>query len=309
MANHLPSNLAVDAPEVVELKEKHPQLQIWTPSSDNFQKLSTLYIKGSSVPRAIVRPQSEDDVSATVAYAAEKSIPVAIRAGGHDYLGRSGPTGALVLDLRDLKSVDIVDDGKAAVIGGGIIAMDLANALVKTGHTTTFGASNTVGHVGWATHGGYGPFSGLFGLGVDQILGARVVDYQGRIFDADDELLYGIRGAGSAFGVIVSLKIKIYKLETVCRRLLTPVNFLLSQLSSNGAVGERSTAGTSFSQWGQWSTSWRNSSKIIKICLTRAPCPTNSASPLEYATSRTLGRPSFVRFCGLQRTQRPVKQH
>lgn len=220
MANQTLSNLAVDAPELVDLKENHPQLRIWTPSSDDFKKLSSLYIKGSSVPRAIVRPQSEDEVSAAVAYAAEKSIPVAIRAGGHDYLARSGPNGALVLDLRDLKGVDIVDDGKAAIIGGGIIAMDLANALGKTGHTTTYGASNTVGHVGWATHGGYGPFAGLFGLGVDQILGARVVDYQGRIFDADDELLYGIRGAGSAFGVIVSLKIKIHKLETVCRRSL-----------------------------------------------------------------------------------------
>jgi hypothetical protein len=41
------------------------------------------------------------------------------------------------------------------------------------------------------------------------------VNCNGEIIDADDELLYGIRGAGSAFGAVVSLKIKIYKLEKV----------------------------------------------------------------------------------------------
>jgi hypothetical protein len=58
------------------------------------------------------------------------------------------------------------------------------------------------------------------GLGADQILGARIVNHKGQIVDADDELLYGIRGAGAAFGVIVSLKIKIYRLAKVCANFL-----------------------------------------------------------------------------------------
>jgi FAD/FMN-containing dehydrogenase len=114
-----------------------------------------------------------------------------------------------------LKHVNIVDDGQAAIVGGEIISQDLANALGATGYATPFGNSASVGYVGWATHGGYGPFTGIFVLGVDQIVGARVVNYQGSVIDADDELLYGIRGAGSAFGVIVSLKIRVYKLEKV----------------------------------------------------------------------------------------------
>ncbi len=37
------------------------------------------------------------------------------------------------------------------------------------------------------------PSGGLYSLGADQILEARVVNYKGEILDADDELLYGIR--------------------------------------------------------------------------------------------------------------------
>ncbi len=155
-------------------------------------------------------------MSSLVAYSNEAGISIAVRAGGHDFQGRSGPPGALVIDMRDMKEVEIVDYGHAAIIGGGVLAEDLAGVLAKTGHATAFGASNTVGWVGWATHGGYGPFEGVFGLGVDQLIEARMVDHEGRVLDADEDLLYGIRGAGSAFGVIVSLKIKIYRLKKVC---------------------------------------------------------------------------------------------
>ncbi|KAJ9613247.1 hypothetical protein H2200_003189 [Cladophialophora chaetospira] len=202
--------------DLTGLKSKLPDLRIYTPSNADFEAVAALYVGGiPSRPLAIVRPRSEEEVGAVVEYANEKSIPLAVRVGGHDLLGRSGPNQALVVDLRDIKYVDIVDDGQAAIIGGGVLAQDLADTLERTGHATAFGASSTVGYVGWATHGGYGLFSGLYGLGVDQILGARVVDYRGEIFHADEELLYGIRGAGSAFGVIVSMKIKIYKLEKV----------------------------------------------------------------------------------------------
>jgi FAD/FMN-containing dehydrogenase len=203
---------------VAALKAKSPTLEVHTPASADFDRLSALYIKGNpSRPLAIVRPRTEEEVRSVIAYACDTKLSVAIRAGGHDFHGRSGPEGALVIDMRGMNQVEIIEGGQAAVIGGGVLAQDLANDLAKTGHATTFGASSTVGWVGWATHGGYGPFEGQFGLGADQIIGARVVDCRGHVLDADEDMLYGIRGAGSAFGVIVSLKIKIYKLDKVFR--------------------------------------------------------------------------------------------
>ena len=216
MSTQQTSKVAVDAPILVDLEKKNPQLRILTVSSENFRELSALYIKSNtSTPLAIVRPRTEEEVRKTIAFTSLRSIPLAVRVGGHDFLRRSGPDKAVVLDLRDLNAVTVTDDGEAAIIGGGILAQDLVDNLAKTGHATTVGFAPSVGWAGWAMHGGYGPFAGLFGLGADQILGARIINHEGQVVEADEKLLYGIRGAGSAFGVVVSLKIKIHKLEKV----------------------------------------------------------------------------------------------
>lgn len=72
-----------------------------------------------------------------------------------------------------------------------------------------------MGYVGWATLGGYGPFSTSHGLGADQIVSAKVVNAKGELVEADSELLQGIRGGGGIFGVIVELTIKVYPLKEV----------------------------------------------------------------------------------------------
>ena len=52
-------------------------------------------------------------------------------------------------------------------------------------------------------------------MGVDQILGAKIVDCEGRIVQADQSMLRAIRGGGGALGVIVEMTIKVYPLEKV----------------------------------------------------------------------------------------------
>lgn len=56
----------------------------------------------------------------------------------------------------------------------------------------------------------------MYGLGVDQIVGAKIVTAAaGEAVDADEELLKGIRGAGTALGVIVELTVKTYPLRKI----------------------------------------------------------------------------------------------
>lgn len=75
------------------------------------------------------------------------------------------------------------------------------------------GSLSSVGYVGWSTLGGYGALTNRFGLGVDQIVGARVVNAAGEVVDADDDMLEGIRGGGGTLGVIVELTIRVYPLR------------------------------------------------------------------------------------------------
>lgn len=58
--------------------------------------------------------------------------------------------------------------------------------------------------------GGYGQMVHKFGLGIDHLLAAKIVNADGHIVDADERIMKGIRGAGGNFGVVVEATIKIY---------------------------------------------------------------------------------------------------
>lgn len=123
---------------------------------------------------------------------------------------------ALLIDLRLLTGVTIESDRKSARIQGGTLQEEVGNTLWKEGLGTATGSIPSVGYVGWATYGGYGPFSPHWGLGADQIISATVVNPEGEIYVADQDLLQGIRGAGGLFGVILKLTVKVYPLHKVC---------------------------------------------------------------------------------------------
>ena len=47
-------------------------------------------------------------------------------------------------------------------------------------------------------------------------MGARLVNWEGQIVDANEGMLKALRGGGGAIGVIVELTVKIYPLKQVC---------------------------------------------------------------------------------------------
>jgi hypothetical protein len=54
-------------------------------------------------------------------------------------------------------------------------------------------------------------------MGVDLILGAKLVNHEGRIVEADERMLQAIRGGGGTLGVIVEMRIKVFPLDKVQR--------------------------------------------------------------------------------------------
>lgn len=207
------------------LKE-YPNIKYIPPSSPDYPSARKIFSLGRpDTPLAIVQPDSADDVATLVKYCKQNGIKFTVRAGGHDLVGRSMVEGALVIDLRALTSVNVADDRLSVTIGGGILFQELAAKLWDMGLATPAGFTPSVGYVGWASYGGYGPFSARWGLGVDQIIGATIVNSDGVIVKADESLLKGIRGAGGLFGIIVELTIKVYPLTKVSclSYLLVPV--------------------------------------------------------------------------------------
>ncbi|PYH93440.1 D-lactate dehydrogenase [Aspergillus ellipticus CBS 707.79] len=196
--------------------QDHPAIKFIPPSSPHYPAARKVFHDGRlDNPLAIIQPQSPTDVSTVIKYAKAHSIPFTIRAGGHNLEGRAIVEGALVIDLRAFTAVTVSSDRKSAIIQGGILQQELANKLWDEGLATPTGTIPSVGYVGWAMYGGYGPFSANWGLGVDQILGATVINPNGEIITADEDLLKGIRGAGGLFGVIVDITVKVYPIKSV----------------------------------------------------------------------------------------------
>ncbi|RMZ46450.1 hypothetical protein CA14_008249 [Aspergillus flavus] len=194
----------------------NPRIKYATPTWPDFGSWRAGFVVDEdTIPAVIVRPRFAEDVAALVSVLATNNVPFSVRVGGHDMFGRSQIHDAVTIDLSEIAYVDIDHTGHTARLGGGILVADLIKELEKDNLVTPHGVIPGVGYVGWATHGGYGLLSTQYGLGVDQILDAQVVDCEGRIRRADKDMLKAIRGAGGLLGIIVEVTIKVYPLGQV----------------------------------------------------------------------------------------------
>lgn len=175
-------------------------------------------------PGLIVRPQTAEHVATVVRLCVENRLPLVVRGGGHDMYGRYAAEGAVSIDLRDLNHVTIdpsharVDKNKQKTtvwIQGGTTMLQALDVLEKNGLTVAVGTCGTVGFVGWSLIAGLGPYMHSYGIGADQIVGARVVNAKGKLVDANREMLKGLRGGGGNVGVVTELQVKAHPFQQV----------------------------------------------------------------------------------------------
>ncbi|GAP84100.2 putative d-lactate dehydrogenase [Rosellinia necatrix] len=158
-------------------------------------------------PALIARPRNAYDVQVLVLYCRLNNVEFAVRTGGNDYAGNTETQNLLWIDMHDIDYVDVAEDGTTANVGGGILFRGLTQALAQEGLVNPAGTIANVGYAGWAMLGGYGPFSAVYGLGADQVVGAKVVDSDAELVEVGNEALDGLM-SGDIFGVIVELTIK-----------------------------------------------------------------------------------------------------
>ncbi|KAK6004805.1 hypothetical protein QM012_008667 [Aureobasidium pullulans] len=161
-------------------------------------------------PLAIVIPKSADEVASTIKFARRNGVDISVCAGGHDLFGRALVEDAIVIDIRLLDDVQVDKNAGTAKIGGGVLSLKLSKTLAEHGCITPCPNIASVGYIGYVMTGGYGQMAHKFGLGVDHLLSASIVDANGDIVEADGRVMKGIRGAAGNFGVVVETTIKIY---------------------------------------------------------------------------------------------------
>jgi FAD/FMN-containing dehydrogenase len=170
-------------------------------------------------PAVIVQPQTTDDVAAAVRAARAAGLPVAIRGGGHSVAGHAIAEGALVVDLRRMRSVVVDPERRLARAGGGALWEDVDGATVRHALFVPGGTFVDTGIGGLTLTGGLGFLMGTGGLTCDNLVEATVVTGDGSVVIAgpagDPELLWALRGGGGNFGVVTEFVFGLHPLREI----------------------------------------------------------------------------------------------
>ncbi|KAF5236413.1 hypothetical protein FAUST_6563 [Fusarium austroamericanum] len=203
---------------LTKLTDAIPDLKIYTRSSPHYESLRGVYNKLiTAQPLAICRPTSVAQVQAIVKTVSGLGIPLGVRGGGHDVFGRGCIADSVTIDMRELDTQELSQDKKTVKVGGGITSKNLVGFLGSHNLCTSNGFAGEAGWTSWASWGGYGPLGDYVGLGVDNIVGAKIVTASGDVVDAkgDSELLWALRGGGGNFGVIAETDVRVYPMSTI----------------------------------------------------------------------------------------------
>ncbi len=181
-------------------------------------------------PLAIAQCAATADAVACVRFAREHNLPVTVRGGGHAVAGYSVRDGALLIDLSQMKAIEVDPARRTVRAQAGLRLGEFDQATQAHGLATTMGTFSTTGIAGLTLGGGLGWLGGKHGLTCDNLLAAEVVTADSRVLTASEkenaDLFWALRGGGGNFGVVTSFLYRLHRLDAF---LAGPAFFDLSQ--------------------------------------------------------------------------------
>ncbi|MGH2384677.1 MAG: FAD-binding oxidoreductase, partial [Candidatus Limnocylindria bacterium] len=189
------------------------------PDDDGYDEARTVVMGGfDRRPAVIVRVADADDVAHVVRLAAETGTELAVRSGGHSGAGHSVTHGGIVIDLRDMKALEIDATNRTAWAETGLTAGEFTTAAAAHGLAVGFGDTGSVGLGGITVGGGVGYLVRKHGLTIDALLAADVVTADGQLLRVDagshPDLFWAIRGGGGNFGVATRFQFHLEELDS-----------------------------------------------------------------------------------------------
>ena len=157
-------------------------------------------------PAAILQAASPEDVSAGIIAAKRNQLPLAVRGAGRNLAGHASVQGGLVIDLARLDDVGVNPGTRIVTVDGGATLGDVDRGTI--GHQTAVpgGTSSGTGIGGLTCAGGLGWLTRAYGLSIDNLQDVHLITARGEQVHAshqdNSELFWGMRGAGSNFGVV-----------------------------------------------------------------------------------------------------------
>jgi FAD/FMN-containing dehydrogenase len=210
---HRPADTAAHVP----IDELRPLLRgmLTTPADPEYDEVRAVYnAMIDRRPALIAQCRDAADVVACVRFAVQHRLDVAVRGGGHNAGGLGVADGALVVDLRQMRSVSVQPETGIVRVEGGCVWADVDHATVAFGLATPSGFVASTGVGGLTLGGGIGYLTRRYGLTVDNLVSADVVLADGRLVVADEshhsDLFWALRGGGGNFGVVTSFTFRCH---------------------------------------------------------------------------------------------------
>ncbi len=176
-------------------------------------------LKADQLPAAVVRPEEAEDVQQVVIAAVAAGLRVAPQRTGHNATPLEPLHDAVLVKTDRLHDVVVDVVRRTATVGAGVLWEDVAIAARKEGLTALHGSSPNVGVAGYLLGGGLSWFARSHGLASNHVRGIDIVLADGRHVHADAEnnaeLFWAVRGGGGNFGVVTSIEIELFEVESV----------------------------------------------------------------------------------------------
>lgn len=162
-------------------------------------------------PALIVFAANAKDVIETVKFAGEVGQKVTVISTGH------GPTrsasGGIMLRLSDMDAIRIDKESGTAYVEAGAKWSKVLEMAAVHGLAPLMGSSSDVGAVGYTLGGGLGWLARKYGMSLDYVNNFDIVTSDAELRrvarDTCDDLFWALSGAGSAFGAVTSMEIKL----------------------------------------------------------------------------------------------------
>ncbi|PWY71806.1 6-hydroxy-D-nicotine oxidase [Aspergillus sclerotioniger CBS 115572] len=178
-----------------------------------------------------------DDLTTALSIIQKTGCKFSVRTTGHNpNVGfSSADETAIVLDIRQLKTMELTPDGTARV-GAGCTWGEVYTWLEGQKLSAIGGRDPQVGLGGFLLGGGMGALPNLHGLGADNVKNFEVLLANGTLLNANPttnpDLYHVLKGGGSNFGIITHFTIQTYPLIPI------QYNITLYQPTDHTAINE-----------------------------------------------------------------------
>lgn len=202
--------------------------QLILKESDTYDAARKVFFRNAITdksPSLIAKCAQQEDVVQCIDFARDQNLLLAIRGGGHSFLGWGTCDDGLVIDMSPMKEITVDPENQTVRAGAGVLAQELIAATTRYDLAPVLGQCPSVGIAGLTLGGGLGWLSGKYGATCDNLLSAQIVTAEGRIMNCDSEnnsdLFWAIRGGGGNFGVVTSFTYNLHPIGEVIAGRLT----------------------------------------------------------------------------------------